>query len=272
MNNLFEFSDYRTFIKSSADPSRSGTKRSGELKKIAESARVFPSYLSQILNGRRDLTLDQAIQIADHFGFGDLERKYFLTLVQISRAATSRLKDELNSELKELKLQHLKLSSRLPNQKEISIEDAAEFYSSWLYIAIRLCTAIPQLQTIETLSKKFALSDRKIRKILKFLTRTKLCIESESSKYSYGPSHMHLSADHPLITKHHSNWRSFAMQKHSILEQSKELAYSGVFALSKSDAQKIRKMLPVWIDSVREISDPSQSETLYCFNIDWLEV
>ncbi len=269
---VFEFKDYREFIKVHADPSKTKSKRTGELKKIAEAAQIFPSYLSQILRGQRDLTLDQAIQIADYCQLNDLERKYFLILVQLSRAATSRLKNELLNDLKEIKQTHLKLSTRLPNQKDISVEDAAEFYSTWTYIAIRLYTAIPQFQTIESLGVKFGLTEKKIKKILKFLTRTKLCVETGSAKYSYGPAHMHLSADSSLISNHHSNWRSFAMQRHALIEQSKELAYSGVFAISKSDAQRIRAQLPEWIDSIREISDPSPSETVYCLNLDWLEV
>ncbi len=272
MNEVFEYGDYREFIKSRSSSSPTGAKRSGELKRIANAARIFPSYLSQILNGRRDLTLDQAIMITDYLNLDDPERKYFLCLVQLSRAVTARLKDSLLLDLKEMRQAHIKLSSRLPNQKEISISDACEFYSSWYYIAIRLFTAIPQFQTLENLVLKFGLAEKKIKKILKFLIRTKLCTEDVSGKLSYGPAHMHLPSDNPLVTKHHSNWRAFAMEKHALLDQSKELAYSGVFVLSRIDAQEIRKQLPTWIERVRETSDPSASEVAYCLNLDWLEL
>lgn len=148
----------------------------------------------------------------------------------------------------------------------------AEFYSSWQFVAIRLYTAIPQYQTIGALSDKFGLSQKYVRKIMHFLTKTKLCVEAEPGKFCYGPAHMHLGSDQPLISKHHANWRAFAMGKHALLDQSRELAYSCAFALSRQDAAKIRAMLPLWIDQVREVSDPSPSETVFLFALDWCEV
>jgi uncharacterized protein (TIGR02147 family) len=272
---IFEFTDYRQFLRAYAEAHgrlEGKTRKSGELRRMAEAARIFPSYLSQILAGRRDLTLDQGIQIADHLGHGNRERKYLLLSIQLARAATPRLEAELRGEMEQLKREHLELSSRLPNQKEISLEDAARFYSSWIPIALRLYTAIPGLQTVAALSARIGLSERKVKEVMDLLVRTGLCVRGANGSYSYGPAHMHLDAAHPLVTEHHANWRARAMQSHALLEPSRELAYSGILALSKADATRIRALLPAWIDQVRSISDPSHSETVYCLNLDWFEV
>ncbi|MGK5083525.1 DUF4423 domain-containing protein [Bdellovibrionota bacterium FG-1] len=210
--------------------------------------------------------------MADYLGMESRERKYLLLALQLARAATPRLKAELLGEMGRLRSEHLELSTRLPNQKEISLEDAAQFYSSWIYIAIRLLTAIPSTQTLPSLMAKTGLSEKVIKGVMSFLIQTGLCIRTKDGRYSYGPAHMHLEAGHPLITKHHANWRAHAMEKHAILDPSKELAYSGVLVLSKADSEKIRTLLPTWIDQVRSISDPSPSEVVYCLNLDWFEV
>jgi hypothetical protein len=63
--------------------------------------------------------------------------------------------------------------------------------------------------------------------MMDFLVRTGLCVRTKEGHFEYGPTHMHLSADHALVTKHHSNWRAHAMEKVALLDPSSELAYSG---------------------------------------------
>jgi uncharacterized protein (TIGR02147 family) len=270
MAGVYSFNDYREFLRAHA--TQEPGKRSGELTRMAAAAGIFPSYLSQILNGRRDLNLDQAVKVADHCGMKKPERRYFLLLVQLARAGSQRLKDETLSEMEDLRENHLRLSSRLPNQRELSLSEMTEFYSTWQYIAIRLYTAIPAYQTVSSLSAKLGVGEKQVRVILDFLVKTGLCVEYEAGKYSYTTAHMHLASDQPTVLRHHANWRLYALNRHAILDPARELAYSGIFALSAKDVYKIRALLPGWIDQVREITDPSPSRQVFCLNLDWCEV
>ncbi len=85
--NIFEFDDYKTIIKLLIK--EMPKKGYGEVRKIAQHLRIHSTLLSQILNGDRHLTMDQAYSLSAYFGLDTIETKYFLILIQKARAYTS---------------------------------------------------------------------------------------------------------------------------------------------------------------------------------------
>ena len=49
------------------------------------------------------------------------------------------------------------------------------------------------------------------------------------------------------------------------------LFYSAPMSLSAEAAEQVRKMLPKVVEDVLKIVGPSESEKVYCFNMDWFE-
>jgi hypothetical protein len=98
--NIFDFKNYKAFIRSMI-ASHPDLGR-GSIKKMAEALRVHPSLISQVLNGIKDFTSEQANDIATFFCLTEVETEYFLCLVDIERAGTTRLKAFLQSRLSRL--------------------------------------------------------------------------------------------------------------------------------------------------------------------------
>jgi hypothetical protein len=115
------------------------------------------------------------------------------------------------------------------------------------------------------------ISERELHEIMQFLTQSGLCKVSANG-YSVGPAHTHLSTTSPLISRHHSNWRIRAMERHPFLNNSREVSYSAAITLSESDVLIIHGMVVEFLKSIRNISDPSPPEKLFCINLDWIEV
>jgi len=269
MQPIYLFSDYRKFLKDTI-ASRPAKGR-GELQRIAKFAGIHSSILSQVFQGKRELTSEQAASVAHYLELSEPETTYFLLLTQSARAGTERLRKIVRKQLDELKAAQTQIASRVKSTRSLSHEEKAIFYSSWFYSAIRVLSALPEFTTKEALRKKVRLSPEKFRGVLGFLLENGLCLE-ENGKISPGPLWTHLEGDSPLVARHHANWRIKAMEKHPSMDNAQELAFTSPMALSKSDAQKIRARLVDSIDQICKIAAPSESEAVYFLNVDWLEL
>lgn len=271
MISIFDYQDPVEFLKAYVNqlPPR---KKRGIYNRLSEAASVFPSYLSQILSGKRQFNLDQALGVGEFLELSTKEKRYFLLLVEKTRAASQRLQQELQKQIEETQAAHNRISSHVQfDNFEVNEEEQARFYSSWIYAAIRLATALPECHESQAIAKNLHLPQKTVDRALSFLAKTGLCQESESG-WTVGPKHTHLHPESPHIISHHRSWRLKAIDTYPTLNLSQELAYSVAACLSREDALKIRQMLIQTIAELRKISDPSPSECLYALNLDWIQV
>lgn len=136
---------------------------------------------------------------------------------------------------------------------------------------MRNLTAIQGTQTIQTVARRLGLPLAYIEKVVTFLLSTGLCIEKKGLLCP-GPQMTHLEEESPLVSRHHGNWRVKAMERHPLLREDAELAYTAPMTLSAKDVLKIRAALADVVENVDHIVGPSSSEKLYCLNIDWFEI
>ena len=116
--DLFKFQDYRDYLIQRGRSLPGGGR--GELQRLAEAARVHPSVITVVLQGARELTLEQAQALAEYFEFTELEERYFLFLVQFARAGTQKLKRTFERQLRELREARSELVNRLPVSSKLS--------------------------------------------------------------------------------------------------------------------------------------------------------
>jgi uncharacterized protein (TIGR02147 family) len=264
---IFDFSNYRDFVtKTVRSLPKAGR---GEFIKIARHLGIHTSTLSQVLAGIKHFTLDQTCALADYFGFNDLETEYLLHMVELERAGTERLRTTLKKQMLRIKEQSRELSSVVPGKRTLSEEEKAVFYSNWFYPGIWALTSIPEHQTADVISKYFRLPRLLVNRVVSFLVSTGLCVE-ENGLLRPGTTYVHLEADSPFIGRHHASWRQKAIERHPVLSES-EIAYSSPLSISKDDAEKIRKLVIVWVEQVNKIREPSPCEALYFLNIDWIK-
>lgn len=265
----FDETDYRSALRKwvAERPNRGR----GELKTMAEKLGVPSPVFSQILSGSRELSEDHAYLLCDYMGFTDLQRDYFITLVQISRASHHQYREHLKKKLVQIRNKTQDLSTRLEYESVLSEADQAEFYSSWVYSAVRLyCGTKPAGVRLDDICQEFHLErDRAIR-ILQFLLRVHL-IEIRNSLYVMGPARTHVGKDSPFVSRHHTNWRIRATERSQNLKNH-ELMFTAPLTLSEQDFSKLREKMLALIQEVSEVVKDSPSEKLACFNLDFFEI
>lgn len=266
--NIFDFSDYRLYIKQWLETAKK--EKSFTLTKLASVIQVHPTFLSQVLTGSKDLSLEQAALMSKHFEHTKLEQEFFFIILQIDRAGSHLLKEILLQRKKEIESEKNKLSNRFKNHRQLSDEHRAIFYSSWIYVAVWAATGIGKGQTATSLSSLFSLPRAKADEVLTFLLQTGLCTESQGL-YRPGETHIHVPNESPFVVRHHSNWRIKAIQKMDS-RKNDELFFTAPMSIAKKDFQVIREKLNLAIKEIVEVVTHSESEEIVCLNIDMFKV
>ena len=126
MANIYEFSDYRNYLVLTF---KTLGVRQGHKLKAAQAIGVQPAYLSRILKGVADLSVEQAFDLADHLELSPNEKQLFLLLVQKERAGTHQLKSFFEDEIRVLKDKRKELKNLLESRGSLTSEEKAHYYS-----------------------------------------------------------------------------------------------------------------------------------------------
>ena len=126
--NVFEYDDFRMFLKNSVQQLRiQGADFS--YRKFSQAAGfTSPNFLILLMKGERNLSDESAAKIAIAFGLEKLAKNFFVSLVKYNQAKTHDDKFILAQEL-------MKLRSK--NKLYFIGQNEFEYYSHWTNIAIR---------------------------------------------------------------------------------------------------------------------------------------
>lgn len=262
---LFAMGDFRLYLKAWAR-----TRGRGEFSRISQELKIHSTLTSQILNGKKCFTEEQAARLCAYMRLNTLEADYFLKLIQIERAGTEQLKNTFRRHLLQLRLEANEVKNRVSPAKELTEADQAIFYSSWQYSLVRLMTSIDKFQNAEKIAQYLSLPISRVQEILDFLASRNLCVETRGN-YRRSEKNTHVSANSPLALRHHQNWRNkvIELQEKMKLE---DLAFTAPVSLSFDDVAKVKAILLDAIGEISKLSDGSPAETVAYLGIDWIRV
>jgi uncharacterized protein (TIGR02147 family) len=242
----------------------------GLLKQWAEVLSIHTSHLSQIMNESRNFTEEQALDLVSLLLLPKLEGEYFMALVGYKNASTKRLRDYYLQKIEVLKKQSEKISERVTTDKNLSDEEKAIFYSSWIYSAVRVACSLEQGRThgktIEELHREFRIQTKDLVKIVDFLREAQMLI-AEGNRFVVGSRFTHLEKVSIFLPKHHTNWRLQAIERSSLLSD-EELMYTAPFSISKKHFAEFREKCLLYIQEFVKTARESTPEEMACFNMD----
>jgi uncharacterized protein (TIGR02147 family) len=264
--NVFDFSDYRELLLRLL---KSEGARWGAVGQIATAIGCQRSYLSKVLHGKAELTMDQAHALARYLGFGAVATEYFLGLVEKSRAASPAFRAHIDKRLAALKREHENLSEKMDRPRAPEDFRHAIYYSSWYYSAIHILTSVPGYQTPSSIATRLQLPLPLVQDALKQLAEMEL-VKKEGRDWNFA-AEIHVGAQSPLVALHHGNWRQRAViDAAQGLDAS--IHFTTVQAISKADYEQIRQRLLQFIQATARLAAPSPSEELYNFSCDLFRV
>lgn len=268
MKEIFDTQDIRHYLQFKLEGGGKG--RRGSKMQFARTVQCNAAYVTRILEGVAQLSLEQGMRANLFFGHSPEEAEYFLCLIGFARAGSKELREYYRRKLELLREQHHTLSKRIKNTETLPELTQSTYYSLWLYAAVDIATSIPALQTPEALSAYFAVSLGEVVSILSFLQKAGL-VRQEEGRWMNTNRQIYLPSDSPHLRKHHLNWRLKAMQ---LIErpQTKNLHYSSVISLSKKDLENLKQHFIQSVMQAREIVKGSADEVIAAYTVDCFQI
>lgn len=265
MKKCFDFECYKEFLLH-VEEFRAPLQR-GFRTKLAESIGIQNAYISKVLNGEAQLSLEQGLRLCRFLNLEESERQYVLWLIEQARAGTQELKSFFGQLLGELRERHLNLSENVGKVQELTTEAQVVYYSQWHYAAIHAIVSIPGMQSADHIAQVLRLGKKQVKEALLFLVECGI-LEQHHGRLRSGKTQLHLDRMSPNIFKHHTNWRIRAIEALGSAD-GKSIHYSTVSSLSAKDVEKLRskivKLVQEYVETVRQ----SPEEVLYSFAVDF---
>lgn len=261
--NIFEFDDFRTYLKSSVQLLRDQGSDFSFRKFSATAGFTSPNFLILLMKGERNLSEESALKIAAAFGLEKLEKNFFVSLVKYNQAKNSSEKFLLATEL-------LKLRSK--NKLYFIRSNEFEYYSQWINIAIRELLLIePKImaaEIAERLSPKQRIQD--VEKSLQLLQELGLVTlvsdtwQAAEKNISSGENFVSSSVMH-----FHKQMITLANESLDRYPRSEREVSATTVALTKEQFESVRKKiqeLRLEILAFAETESDCTAKEIYQFN------
>lgn len=267
MKSVFVYIDYRLYFK---DWLSSQKQQHGLLSLIADSLQCQNSHLSRVLKEEVHLTLDQAYLLTEFMKMSDKESQFFMKLVEFDRSSSLNYRNKLKKEIEALKAEVADLSKRFKQSEIQNKENEMLYYSHWLFGAIHSLVEITRFQTAKALSQRLLVDERIVKEYLEKLESMGL-VTQKNNYWVRSNQNLHLSKNSPMTPVNHQSWRTRAVYD-SQNHDSRGIHYTVLQAVSKTDIEKIKFLFLETIGQYKQIADPSLSEDVICFNLDFFEI
>lgn len=263
---IFEFVSYKKYLNHYIETSE----RRGLISELAKAAGCTHSYLSQVLNGKPELTPDHAWALADHLSLSKNEADYFFFLVLNERAVHHKLKKHLEQKMKNLKTEQLTTTKAVSKStdNQLGIAQRDYYYSSWIVGAIHSLTASPNYQNVETIAKRLNLNPSDVENTLTWLLSNGL-VKKAANKFVHSGQSIHLLTEAIHNKVNHLNWRLRAGQG---AMNSENIHYTSSFTISQKDWDKLRADLITFIEDQRNVVHSSGADEGFVFCCDLFKI
>ncbi len=266
--NVFESRNYKAFLNGWF---RRPEAEKGVRGRLAAHIRCQPSFLSQVLNGKPELSLEQAYRASAFLGFDGEETEYFLILVQRAKASDHALIRYFDSQIDARLAARAKITNRVKAGVSLSAADQTKYYSSWIYSAIHILAALSATNRRATIASHMRLSRGRVDAVVDFLVEAGVLHEENGGELTLGQTRMHLPTGAVMLPKHHENWRKRAVEA---MEEPRpnDLHYSLVMGLSESDVVKVRDLVLDLISRSETVLKESKEKTACVLLADFFEI
>lgn len=262
---VFEFDDYKKFIKAAFDRQENGGR--GQRYKLAQFLGCQDSYVSLVLSGDRQFSVEQAEGVARFLHLNDEEKEFFILLLLRDRSGTVPARRYFTEKLDEKRREFQDFRARVQIDKDLSDADKMRYYGNPLMAKVHMFLTIPGKWTVEELAERFSASPAKMQEICRFLS-SKGFIKEKNGRYFEATKFLFLDKRSPFIVQHHSSWRLDAIS--AIQDRHEDgMHLSMVFTLSEKDAEALRQKIAKFIEESSSLIKESKEETLMALNLDF---
>jgi uncharacterized protein (TIGR02147 family) len=269
MASIFDSQTYREFILSILDEE---PYQKGGRTRLAEHLGVYMSFISTVLSGKQDFSLEHGIKIANFFKLDAEEREWLLLLISLERAGSTELKAYFQEQLDQKTRERRKIKAQIKEQKnlELTESDLSLYYGAWHTIAVHMCIHNPKTRDSNAIASSLSIAREQVQRSLKTLERLGFAKQSKGLWVPI-PQRFHVSKHSPALRSHLTNWRNMAI--HSLDdEREHDLHYSAVISADQATIEKIRLLLLEVVKKSEPIIEGAKDEQVLALNLDFFRL
>jgi hypothetical protein len=269
---LFRATHYRDFVQVCLDP-LGNAKRTGTVQKAAAAMKCHPTFVSQVLHGKSEFSVDHAIAFARHVKLDETEEQFFVLLVEKCRAGNKATQEYFDKQLKKILIDREAMANRLPELRSAPIHENSPFLRDWIPQALHQVMQLPLDPSVEVLSDTLGLPKALVHNNLRLLEELGLAenfVTPKGLRWRVLESSLHLSKKSLASLKVHANWRSKLAQDQSAgLRKQGSVHYTAICNLSAADIESFAQELQQFLDTWRPKLAGSRHEHTCVFAIDF---
>jgi len=228
---------------------------------LARNAGIHQSYLSQVLSGAAELTLDQAAKLASFWSLNEQESEYFILLVSRDKSTSSELTELLNRRISAVRGRREKTGRGDQESVKINLltqEKSIRYYSRWYYPAIHILLTIPGFQTPRAISERMDLPLPDVETALAELAGLGL-IQKQKGRWSVVGEHTATPSRGVMSPVQQMNWLQRAI--FDVQNEGADSTHLNMIAsLNRRDLQKVRAIMVEAFERVRHVVSESKNE------------
>jgi uncharacterized protein (TIGR02147 family) len=226
--SIFEHLSYRTFLNAHLQESKKKN-QAFSLRAYAQKLAVTPSYLSEILSGKKNLSLTRAVAIAGLLELDKREQEYFLSLVEVEDSKNKKA--------------HGALKGRVDNFYKPLPRNLAEVFqyrmlSEWYVIPVlEILTTQDFAGTNDDVAKILGISPMQVDEAVNILTQLQVIAKSAGNLWRRTDKHVMLASDshNKALKKFHSTM--LEKTQRALYDQTPQERYTGSETLMVDPAQ-----------------------------------
>lgn len=228
--------------------------RAFSLRAMAQKIEMSPGGLTQIVNGKKRISLKRAYEVSDKLKLNKKDRELFLALSELEQAENPQRKSELIAKLN-------KMQTSKQEYFDLEIENF-KLISEWYGFAILECVSTyGSTWKPKELAVHFGLKVNEVKLTLERLKRLELIEKNKNGHWNRVQGRVISNSlySNEVATKHYLS--SNAKSNDSLTKQNMNSRITGTeyFSINKDDLEQIRELTYKYLDDLQEIASNSKN-------------
>ena len=263
ISEIYSHEDYRGYLESRLDAAGRGSRL-----RLASFIECQPSFISQVLSGKNELSLEHAHKMNHFFNHSNEESQYFIDMVLLSKAGTFDLQKFLREQMRNIREQQLQIH-KVVEKRELHKDDLLYYYSNWLCVSVHMLASIEKYQDPKALQAKLGAGEAEFLETVNFLTRTGL-VQFRDGRIEPGESHIHLKKTSPYAQSASTLTRLKILEKLR-LSDPRAVNFTSNFTISRKSYDALKKSILEFVVKLDEHIQADEPEEFCTLVLDLVE-
>lgn len=257
---IYEHDNSVGFLKATLEEKSKSNARYS-LRAFAKKIGLSPGGLSQIMNGKKNLSVERAHAVGLALGLDAQETEYLLSLVQLETAKAPGLKLQYLEKVKSL---NPKLEGSKDLKETLLTLDHFKLISDWYGLAIiELVTIVQGEWTATSIAKKMGLSKIEVENALARLINLELIEQTSEGHFKRiaGAVMVHASVPNEATRNYYTGVHQRSLESLTTQTSAEKVIGAQVFAFDPAQIEEVRELTDQFLNQLNELAKKGKNRT-----------